>query len=98
ENAGRWCELDALCRRALRDRHFSAEVDVLDRLEEAGAFLHRTLERLAAADEAHAAGALVDDGGRDGFAEVVLTGSAAAVDEGDAARVGVHDLVAAEVD
>ena len=46
-----------------RDRHFLRQVDVLDRVEERRALLHRALERLASGDEAHAARALVDDGG-----------------------------------
>ena len=41
-------------------------------LSSADAFLHRALERLAAGDEAHAARALVDDGGLHGVGEVVL--------------------------
>ncbi len=40
------------------------EVDVLDGVEQLDALGHRALERLAAGDQAHAAGALVDDGGR----------------------------------
>ena len=56
----------------LRDRHFFRQIDVLDRVEQRRAFLHRTLERLAAGDQAHAAGALVDHRGLDRFLQVAL--------------------------
>ena len=62
------------------------------------AFFHRALEGFAAGDQAHAAGALVDDGGGDGFLEIVGAGCAAAVDQARAAHVAIGDLVAAEVD
>ena len=47
-------------RLTLGDRDLLGEIHVLDRVEQRRAFLHRTLERLAARDQAHAAGALVD--------------------------------------
>src|SRR6476646_2850542 len=40
---------------ALRDRNVFAQVHVLDRVQETDAFLERTLERLAARDQPHAA-------------------------------------------
>src|SRR5258708_1860011 len=83
---------------ALGDGDFWAEVDVLDRVQELDAFLHGALEGFAAGDEAGAAGALVEDGGGDGFLEIVGAGSAAAVDEAGAAAEAVDDLVASEVD
>ena len=55
-----------------RDRDFLRQIDVLDRVQQRDAFLHRTLERLAAGDQAHAAGALVDDGGLHRFLQVAL--------------------------
>ena len=42
------------------DRHLGVEVDVLDGVDEGGALGHRTLEGLAADDQALPAGALVD--------------------------------------
>ena len=51
------------------------------------------------ADEAHAAGALIDDGGHCRFSKVRFSaGGAAGVDEAHAAHVAVGDLVAAHVD
>src|SRR5258708_3872341 len=84
--------------RVLCDGDFGAKVDVLDGVEELDAFLHGALEGFAAGDEAGAAGALVEDGGGDGFLEIVGAGSAAAVDEAGAAAEAVDDLVASEVD
>src|SRR4051795_7172437 len=75
------------------------EVDVLDGVQQRHALVHRALERLAAGDEAGAAGALVDHGGPHGLGEVGLPGGGAAgVDETGAAAVAVDDLPAAEVD
>src|SRR5262245_59459090 len=82
----------------LGDRDVLAEVDVLDRVEQLGAFLHGALERLAPRDEAHAAGALVDHRRHVGLGEVVLAGGAAAVDQSRATHEAVRDLVATEVD
>jgi len=50
---------------------FGAQVDILDDVEELDAFLHGALEGLAAGDEAGTASALVDDGGGNGFFEVI---------------------------
>src|SRR5262245_210472 len=55
------------------DRDLRREVDVLDRVEQRHAFLHRALERLTARDETHPAGALVDDGRPHGFLEIAFT-------------------------
>src|SRR6202008_558656 len=82
----------------LSDGDVGAEVDVLNGVEELDAFFHGALESFAAGDEAGAARALVDDGGGDGFFEVVGAGSAAAVYEARAAHVAVGDLVAGQVD
>src|SRR3954449_5906882 len=83
----------------LCDRDLGRQVDVLDRPQQLGALVDRALERLAARDQAHAAGALVDDRGPDGLGAVALPGGrAAAVDEARAAHVAVDDLVAGEVD
>src|SRR2546427_12275506 len=82
----------------LRDGDFGAEVDVLNGVQELDAFFHGTLERFASRNEAGAAGALVDDGGGDGFLEIVCAGSAATVDQTRAAHVAVGDLIAAEID
>src|SRR5207245_2297196 len=79
-------------------RDFGAQVDILDDVEELDAFLHRALEGLAAGDEAGTASALVDDGGGNGFFEVIGAGGATAVDEASAAHVAVGDLIAGQVD
>src|SRR5919205_1202407 len=87
------------CRTRLRHRDLFGEVHVLDGVEELGAFAHGALERLAAGDEAHAAAALVDDGGADGVGQVARAlRLAARVDEAAAAHEAVGDLVADEVD
>ena len=92
------CPHNGFTSEALRYRYVGAQVDVLDGVEELDAFGHGALEGFAAGDQAGAAGALVDDGGGDGFFEVVGPGGAAAVDEAGAAAEAVDDLVAAEVD
>ena len=75
------------------------QVDVLDGVDEGGTLGQRALEGLATHDEAHAAGALVDDGGAHGLGQVaVALGLAAGVDEADATGVAVDDLPAGEVD
>ena len=58
--------------RRLRDGDRVVEVDVLDRVQQLDAFVHRALERLAAGDQSHAAAALVDDRGAHRFGEVAL--------------------------
>jgi hypothetical protein len=70
----------------------------LDGVQEFYAFGHGALEGFAAADEAGAAGALVDDGGGDGVFEIVGTGSAAGIDEAGAAHEAVGNLIAGEID
>src|SRR5262249_33245292 len=82
----------------LGDGNFGAEIDVLDRVEELDPLGHRPLERLAARDEAGAAGALVDDRRRDRLGEIVRAGGSAGVDEAGASHISVRHLVAAEVD
>ena len=63
------------------------------------ALFHRSLERLAADDEPHAARPLVDDRGPHGLGKVRGAGRlAAGVDEPDAARIAVDDLPAGQVD
>ena len=76
----------------------SRQVDVLDRVQQLDALGERPLERLAARDQARAAGALVDHGGSHGVGEVVRARRAARVDEPGAAHVAVGDLVAGQVD
>jgi len=57
--------------RLLSDRDAVLEVDVLDRVQQRDAFFHRSLERLASADQAGTAGALVDHRGADRLSQVV---------------------------
>src|SRR5690349_23555347 len=82
----------------LRDGDVGAEVNVLNGVEKLHTFAHGALERFAAGDEAGAAGAFIDDGGGDGFFEVVGTGGAAAIDQPGASHVAVGNLVATEID
>src|SRR5688572_30128322 len=72
-----------------RDGDVFAEINVLDRLQKFGTFRERTLERLAAADQAHTARTLVDHSSRCGFRKVVITGSATAIDQANATCVAV---------
>src|SRR6266849_10990547 len=65
------CAMQNVAEFGLRDGDFGAEVDVLNGVQELDAFFHRALEGLAAGDEAGAASAFVDDGGGDGFLEIV---------------------------
>src|SRR5437660_10617821 len=81
----------------LGDGDFGAEVDVLDRVEELDAFLHGALEGFAAGDEAGATSTLVDDGGGDGFLEVIGPGRATAIDQASAAHETVGHLIATEI-
>ena len=60
------------------------EVDVLHPLDQSSPFKARFLERLALHDQAAAAGAFVDHGGAHGIVHIVMTRSAAAVDQADA--------------
>src|SRR5437899_8629550 len=80
----RYCLTETtLCTTVARsgDGDFGAEVNVLDCVEKLDAFLHRALESFAAGDKTGTAGALINDGGGDGFLEIVCAGSAAAVDQ-----------------
>ena len=56
----------------LRHCHILRQIHILNRVEQRDAVLHRLLERLAPGDQAHAAGALVDDGGAHRLMQVVL--------------------------
>src|SRR5579875_1668161 len=86
-------------RPASRDRDGRAEVDVLDRMDERGALVHRALEGLAAHDEPLAACPLVDHRGAHRLGQVSRPlGLASRVDEADPAGVAVHDLPPGEVD
>ncbi|HWR83243.1 MAG TPA: hypothetical protein VN285_08070 [Candidatus Deferrimicrobium sp.] len=46
----------------VRHRHLFTEIHIVYRIQQFDAVFHWALEGLAAGDEAHAAGALVDDG------------------------------------
>ena len=68
-------------------------------MEQFDALVHRPLERLAAADEAHAAGPLVDDGRCDGVGQVGgAVRLAAGIYQADTSHVAVGHLIAAQVD
>src|SRR5689334_12254137 len=61
---------------------FLAEVDILNGVQQIDALLQRSLERLASRDQAHPAGAFVDDGGRDSLFQIAFAfGFATAVDQ-----------------
>lgn len=84
---------------ALCDGDIFIQVDVLDGLDKIDTVSEGALEGFTAQDEAHTAGAFVDDGRDD---RVLFIGVAfafsAAVDHTDAAAVAVEDLIAGEVD
>src|SRR5690606_40731585 len=61
-----------------RHRDVLRQIDVLDGVEQLDALLHRALECLAAADQPHAAAALVDDRRAHRLGEVALAGRGAA--------------------
>src|SRR5215467_4679231 len=80
------------------DRHFRAQIDVLNGVEQLDALIHGALEGFASGDEAGTAGALIDYGGSYRFLEVVGSRGASGIDQAGAAHETVRDLVAAEVD
>ena len=73
----RRCASSSACGRRPRlcDRDVGGQVDVLDGVEQRHAFLERPLEGLAAGDESHPAGPLVDHGRLHGFLEVTVAGT-----------------------
>ncbi len=83
---------------ALRDGDFFVEVNVLNGVQEFSAFIDVALESLTTRDESLATGALVDDGGLNGFCEVVVARRTTRVDEADTTHVAIRHLVAGEVD
>src|SRR5262249_19033406 len=72
------------------DRHFRAEVDVLNSVEQLDTLIHGPLEGLASGDEAGAAGALVDNGGGHRFFEVVRSRGTSGIDQTGAAHETVR--------
>ncbi len=82
----------------LGDGDALAEIDVLDGVQQLDAFIHRLLERLAAADHATAAGALVDHGRGDSPRRGRCRPSAARVDQPAATHVAGCHLQASHVD
>ena len=56
------------------DGDFLCQVDILNRIEQCDAFLHRSLKRFPSRYQAHAAGTFVDDGSLDSFFHIALTG------------------------
>src|ERR1043165_1091690 len=80
------------------DRDLFRKVNVLNRVQKPAPFPARGREGFAPGDEAHAAAALVDDGGAHGLGHVALTFRfAAGVDEAAAPHVAVQNLIADEV-
>ena len=67
-------------------------------MQEFSAFTDVALESFATRDESLATRALVDDGGLNGFSEVVIARRATRVDEADTTHVAIRHLVAGEVD
>ena len=81
------------------DRHLRTQVDVLNGVEKGDTLRERLLERFAARDETHTAGALVDHSRHDSLTHITCTlGVASRVDEPDASHVAVGYLVACEID
>ncbi len=67
-------------------------------MQEFSAFADVALESLTTRDESLATGTLVDDGGLNGFSEVVIARRATRVDEADTTHVAIRHLVTGEVD
>src|SRR3972149_8338383 len=91
----------SLAFRALILRHGNSliRVHVLNGVEQLDAFGHGSLEGFSAGNEAHAAGAFVDDRGLGRVGEVAGPGRlAAGVNQPAAAHVASHDLVPGQVD
>ena len=73
------------------DRHVLGQIHILDRVQERHAILHRLLERLPAGNEAHAARALLDDGGLHRIGQIVVARGAAP--SSPAKRSGAMEIV-----
>src|SRR5688572_16714774 len=63
------CEAIVLLR-CLGDRNFFRQIDVLNRIQQLDAFIHRTLECFSSGNQAHAAAAFIDDRSAHGFGHV----------------------------
>src|SRR5690606_22259677 len=79
--------------RGSRDGDAVVEVHILDRMKDLDALIHGLLKSLSSCDQAHPAGALVDDGGPNGLLKVVLARATARIDEATSAHVAVRHLV-----
>jgi len=90
------CQAFRGAQKGLGDGDLLFQIDILYGVDEGDAFVHGALEGFSAHDEAHAAGAFINDGGAHGFGQVgSARRSATGVDESDAAHVVIDDLVAA---
>src|SRR6201987_867484 len=83
---------------ALREGDILRQVYILNCVQEFHTLRHRPLERFAAADQAGAAGSLVDDRGDRSLFEVVRAGRAPGIDQAGATHVAIRDLIAGEID
>src|SRR5215813_6029381 len=80
------------------DRNLVAEIDILNRIQDGNAVLHRSLECLATRNQTGTAGALVNNSSGDGFFEVILSGGPARINQSCASHVAIGHLVASQVD
>lgn len=81
------------------DSDILIQVYVLDGAYHLHSFVEGALEGLATQDEAHTAGAFIDDGSEDGIGHIGSAFAfAAAVDEANATIVAIDQLVTREVD
>src|SRR5436853_7469349 len=81
----------------LSDSDLLRQINVLDGVEDFNAFVHRFLKGLAPADQAHAAGALVDHRRAYRLLQIVLARLAATVDQPGTAHIAVRHLIARQI-
>src|ERR1700761_1717340 len=74
------------------------EINVLNGVQKFYAITKRALESFAATNQPHAASALIDHGCRNSFRHIILSGSAATVDQANSSHIAVGNLIAAEID
>jgi hypothetical protein len=58
----------------LRHSDFPGQINILNRIQQCNAFLHRPLEGFSSGDQPHTAGSLVDDSCPNGFLQVAFAG------------------------
>ena len=81
------------------DANLLVQVNILNCMEQLDSFVSWMLKCLTSGDEAHAAGAFVDDRGSYGLGKVAGAGRGTArIDQADSTHVAVGHLITAKVD